>query len=728
MLEYDATDGYLLSGTDPVVLGNGKVSFATGDASDASSAFDVNNCIVTRTMDLSQNKILMDNTVASVQSGRWYVSKAQDTTREITCADVTSAGLDMRTAIHRLECVLSDPDILATLERYAVYHLPYCTAQTMQVRSAAKYDLHLKHYVTLPKNDFRLSDVTFSGNMIAVSALDGSQIKHILLADGRISDSNKPIAVGVMYTIQDPSVTSMIGFQMLSQAGRDAGGVATFQVQANYPGTVHALTCSATGHDFANPRDTVMRCLLSIASSSTMAKIRLDHVSQWSALWKNNIVLEPRYTISQSEMARVQRVRRGIRQSLYILYSSVRVGVSSMLNVSSPSTVDANLIDSSGDIIAGDDMWIIPVLTVLNPALARSILEFRYQELMVASTTASQLGYAGVKYPSSTDEFTAITEYSVAWSSSANSKLYNTALIGVHAWNYYRVTLDQQYLSKAGFPILNGVANFLASRATVSENNANQYDLIGVTDPDGNLVINDFLDIFVCKLALNSAIEACFVLGIPVEDKWTAVKNGLKISFVNDDAGAGIPLPYMHFDQTLDTFRFPSILFPLFPMYFNDLCMAVLGSKQAFNPDMYARSLQFALQCLFDKDSPDFATSLLICGCVCQLCQNVTSLDQSVSVLNSADYSFDFHFDNVLDFVSEVDLTLLSANSCASFLALVMSGFCGAIIKGGIASGKFAYSTLEVGSVSTAVMPKTWEKITIAARNGTVMTTMNRNV
>lgn len=720
MLEYGA-DGYLLSGTDPVMLGNGKVSFFTGDASNPGSALGVHDCIVTRSMDFSQNRILMDNTISSIQSGRWSVCKAQDNLREIPVIGVSSCGLDMRTAIHRLECDLEDTDIRVQLERYATYHLPYCTMQSIQVRSGADYELQVKHYVTLPK-DFRLIDVVFSGNMISVSALDGSTTKHIMLAEGRISDSGKPIAVGVMYTIQDPSVTTMTGFQMLSEAGREAGAAAVFQVTANYPCTLHAMTCVLTGHDFFNPRDSVMRCLVSIASTSTMAKVRLDHVAQWTSLWKNDVVIEPRYTISQQEMADVQKVRRALRQSLYVLYSSVRIGVSNMLNVApSLTVVDANLIDATGSVIAGDDMWIMPVLTMLNPSLARSIIEFRYQELMVAITTASQLGYSGAKYPSASDELSATTPYSVSWSSSANSRLYNTSLIAIHAWNYYRVTLDQQYLTKVGFAILSGIANFLASRASPNETNAYQYDFIGVTDVEGNLVINDFMDIFLAKFALNCAIEASFVVGVPVEQKWTDVKNGLKVEFVNDDANNGVPLPHMNFEESQDTFRFPSVLFPLFPLYFNDLCMTVFGSNQSFSVDMYARTLNFVIDRL---TSMDFFSSIIVCGCVASLAQSTLDLQEGINVLSGD--TFDTHMNNVLTHMN-ADFSKLTPDKCAAFVAFFLSGFCGTHIKGGIASGKFAYSTLEIATAPTSIMPKSWEKVTFNG-NGNVMNTMNRSV
>lgn len=716
MLEFDETDGYFLSGIDSVVLANGKVSFETCPIEGA-SPFDVRNCIVTRSMDLSKNQVLLDNTVATPNFGRWAVSSAQDSNNEISISSVEKSGLDMRTAIHHVEAVLKDESLRVELDRYAVYHLPYCCMHSMQVTSSASYDLHVKHFVTLPKNDYRIVDVIFSGNVIATSTLDGIGNRHVMIAQGRIADSGAPMCFGVMYTIDDPAVTTMKGFQMLSQAGREAGCVAIFQVQENYPCVVHALTCAMTGHDFPDARESVMRCLLSAASTSTPLEIRVDHVSAWSKLWEHNLILEPKYSITPDDMAQVQKVKRAIRQSLYTLYSRVRPGVSAAINIGgSPTRVDPGAVDIDGSVLSGDDMWLLPALTCFNPSLAKSLIEFRYRELELATTAASQLGYGGVKYPSITDDFTANTPYSISWSAATNSKIYNTALVGVHAWNYYRATADMQFLSKVGFPILNGVANFLITRSTIDPNDNNKYDLISVTDADGNLTINEVMNVFLAKLALNCAIEAAFVMNVPVYQEWMDVKNGLHVDFISVEQG--IPIPFLNFDSNSDKFMFPGMLYCIFPMFLRDFMQCLGNNEQVFNADMYRNMIVYSLDHMKEHDYEKWprVTCIALCANLAYLARTIT-VNGSIDVLyppSPDTYPWDFAqvFDIVLKTVGNVeDFTTLTLDNCAAFLLLITSGFMDVYIKGGIAPGMFAYSNMEIYAATSSVMPSTWQSL-----------------
>lgn len=717
-LDFDATDGYSLTGTDAVRLGNGKVSFLTGDASDSATALDVQQSLMTRSVDVQNGRVGFDNTVPSVSSGRWCVLGADK--NELAVDAIRVCELNMRSAVHRLEAQLSDPDVSVDLDRYAVGHLPYCTVQSMLVRSAASYAVDVQHFVTLPRSDFRLTDVKFSGNMIRVDTVDrGPDVRYILLADGRLSDSGLPYAAAVMYTMDDPTVTSMLGFEMLTQAGREVGGVATFGVEANYPSRIHALTCAATGHDFPDPRDVVMRCVIGTASLHTMEQVRLQHTVYWNKMWQSDIVLEPKTTATPEEFLRVQRVRRAIRESLYVVYSSVRSGASSLFNIVPPgrtSRVDANLMDATGEILAGDDLWIMPILTILNPSLARTIIEFRYRELEMATVAATQLGYSGAKYPSvSDDSVVSGNSFGMAWGPASNSKLYNTALIALHAWNYYRVTMDVQFLEKVAYPILHGVASFVASRASVSESNSNAYDLVAVADVSGDLLINESFNVFVARMALTCAMEASYVLNVPFDPAWNSVRNGLAFTFLNGDVPRGVPNPYLNFQEGIDAMVFPSILLPLVPVYLNDLSLGVLGNSGSITASMYENALRFALENSIDVES--FSANSVVCACIAHLAYRVTSSGRAAEVLSDADLDFEGRLGAVVSRIVDREDGEVGLNDAAAFLLLVVSGLTNAFIKGGVSPGKFAYSQMEVNAINSHPMPSSWASITVRARS-----------
>jgi hypothetical protein len=188
-----------------------------------------------------------------------------------------------------------------------------------------------------------------------------------------------------------------------------------------------------------------------------------EHVNAWSVLNTRGIEIVPSLDNNdESSLARALDVAQHASSSFYYLFSSIRSdwneGVSPG-GISSPSY--------SGAVFMDQDIWIAPGLFFLAPDLAESLLQFRFDSIKTEEAIAKIWGYNGTM---------------VAWTAGYDGRLFGccsgtggyedcleqhvTGAVGWTAWQYYAVTGDQEWLSKIGFPILAGTADFHLSRVT----------------------------------------------------------------------------------------------------------------------------------------------------------------------------------------------------------------------------------------------------------------------
>ena len=171
------------------------------------------------------------------------------------------------------------------------------------------------------------------------------------------------------------------------------------------------------------------------------------HKQQWSELWKSDIEIEGD---AQSQ--------QDIRSMIYHLYSFVRQG--SALSI---SPMGLSGLGYNGHIFWDADTWMFPALLMLQPKLAESLIDYRYNRLETAKKNAFEHGYQGAMYPweSSDSGF----EETPVWALAGTFEHHISGCVALAAWNYYRVTQDPKWLAEKGFPILEATANFWLSRA-----------------------------------------------------------------------------------------------------------------------------------------------------------------------------------------------------------------------------------------------------------------------
>ena len=235
------------------------------------------------------------------------------------------------------------------------------------------------------------------------------------------------------------------------------------------------------------------------------------HLQAWQELWKSDIQIEGD---AQSQ--------QDIHSMLYHLYSFTREGTAL-----SPSPMGLSGLGYNGHVFWDTELWMYPALLVMQPAIAKSMVEYRFKRLETAKRNAFSKGYKGAMFPWESAE-TGVEETPV-WALSGPFEQHITACVAIAAWNYYRVTQDRQWLQEKGWPILKETADFWASR--VERNGPGHYDINNVVAADewAENVNNNAFTNAAAKANLQFATQAAALLGIPANNDWTHVASNIPI-------------------------------------------------------------------------------------------------------------------------------------------------------------------------------------------------------
>lgn len=235
------------------------------------------------------------------------------------------------------------------------------------------------------------------------------------------------------------------------------------------------------------------------------------HLQAWQELWKSDIQIEGD---AQSQ--------QDIHSMLYHLYSFTREGTAL-----SPSPMGLSGLGYNGHVFWDTELWMYPALLVMQPAIAKSMVEYRFKRLETAKRNAFSKGYKGAMFPWESAE-TGVEETPV-WALSGPFEQHITACVAIAAWNYFRVTQDRQWLQEKGWPILKETADFWASR--VERNGPGHYDINNVVAADewAENVNNNAFTNAAAKANLQFATQAAALLGIPANSDWAHVASNIPI-------------------------------------------------------------------------------------------------------------------------------------------------------------------------------------------------------
>jgi len=235
------------------------------------------------------------------------------------------------------------------------------------------------------------------------------------------------------------------------------------------------------------------------------------HYAEWEKLWKSDIIID----------GDVQ-TQKDVRFALYHLYSFAREGTGYSLSPMGLSGLGYN-----GHVFWDTELWMYPPLLILQPEIAKSILEYRYNRLEAAKKNAFSHGFKGAMFPwESSDEG---TEDTPVWALTGPFQHHITGCVGWAFWKYYQVTKDKLWLRDRGYPVLKEVADFWASR--VERKGPGRYEInnvIGANEWAENIDNNAFTN-GMAITALHYATQAAKELGLLANPDWELVAQNIPV-------------------------------------------------------------------------------------------------------------------------------------------------------------------------------------------------------
>ncbi len=499
--------------TKGAFLGNGKVGYTT-----AFHKLGVQKSIVGVDFDYNESGMYKTNVIEGFDPTtlQFFDNRSAGTTVQQATLGTQVLHMDTGIATSTFSVTDGTSTFSVATDMYAVRHLPYCTVQTVTItpaQSTATLDLY--HIVAAGQN---VQNVEYNNNVVFSENLSETQGVYMLTGRGTIAGTNHILAASTAYILETPAKMATVGFNVYaSDVNSCFQKIRLTTLVSGTPYKLHFVTAQMSDYDFKQPQDETRRILVNVLDgldtpSAPVTRIRAAHVKAWLDAWKHNVLVEPKLGITQGEADAITELKRVVRYNTYNLWSSVRDGAGVEVNPSSLS-----LLDTNGNLFWDGDLWFVPLLTIFKPTAAKTILETRYKNIERAMRLAAGYGYEGTKFPYAND----VVGYgnNPYWDISGPLHIFNTALLSVSVWNYYRVTQDKAWLQNKGYGILKGNADFFASKIEIDEDGS--YNIRDVFSINNVRSDNNALTNYLVKVALKYAVEASYELAMPVASAWT---------------------------------------------------------------------------------------------------------------------------------------------------------------------------------------------------------------
>ena len=141
--------------------------------------------------------------------------------------------------------------------------------------------------------------------------------------------------------------------------------------------------------------------------------------------------------------------------------------------------------------ILWDELFVFPILNLRFPVITRALLGYRYRRLPEARWAAREHGYAGAMFPwqSGSDgreesQHLHMNPFSGRWLRDTSRLQRHIGIaVAYNVWQYYQVTVDEEFLSHYGAEMILDIARFWSSLA-VYDHGRDRYVIRGVMGPD----------------------------------------------------------------------------------------------------------------------------------------------------------------------------------------------------------------------------------------------------
>lgn len=300
--------------------------------------------------------------------------------------------------------------------------------------------------------------------------------------------------------------------EALKQTGNEVGFTKKLEKGKKYRFAIAGGIC--TSKDFNDPLNESERQPI-YALQQGIDNLLDRHKQAWAELWNTgDIEIE-------GDLDAQQRVRF----ALFNLYSYNRPETRQSIAPMGLSSQGYN-----GHIFWDSELWMYPTLLALQPDMAKSCLDYRFDRLEKAKQKATIYGYKGAMYPWESDDTG--EEATPTWALTGIFEQHITADVAIAFWNYYSYTQDKTWL-KENYKVFKETSDFWVSR--VVKNQDGSYSILNVVGADEyaqHVDDNAFTNASAIE-ALKNTIKAATILNEPINPMWLEVSNKLVIHSEN---------------------------------------------------------------------------------------------------------------------------------------------------------------------------------------------------
>ena len=225
--------------------------------------------------------------------------------------------------------------------------------------------------------------------------------------------------------------------------------------------------------------DPLAAALLALEDAGGFSDLLAEHEAAWARLWARSAIAV------RDETTAIQRL--------------VNLHLFHVLQVASPHVVDRDVgigargLHGEGYLghVFWDELFVLPVLTRRDPAVARSLLAYRAHRLGPARAAAAAEGHRGARFPwqsasDGRDETPDLlyNERSGRWVEDRSRYQRHVGLaVAFNFWQYFETTGDEQHLFEVGAEVILEVARYFAELAQFDDD-LGRYRIRGVMGPD----------------------------------------------------------------------------------------------------------------------------------------------------------------------------------------------------------------------------------------------------
>lgn len=361
-------------------------------------------------------------------------------------------------------------------------------------------EARINHNVPMSLHDARMTtnDLAFHHKseppftIITTTALSPSEIVRTASSSAFLF-AKEDEAMPVYHKITD-SDKHYIFFRKSLEAGKPY----TFKVVGSLISSVHT----------ADPLNQAER-IVTYARFQKEGELIRRHRLAWDKLWESDIIIEGNL-----------QAQKEVRSMLYHLYSFSREDAAH-----SPSPMGLSGLGYNGHVFWDTEMFMMPPLIMLQPQMAESMLEYRFERLDQARNNAAAYGFKGAMFP--WESASTGAEECPVTSLAGTFQHHITADVAIGAWRYYLATQDREWLETRGWPILKATAEFWESRCEKKSDGLWHIDNVMGADEWAINVDDNAYTNAAAKLNLQYAYEAGRIVGARTPALWKEIAEGL---------------------------------------------------------------------------------------------------------------------------------------------------------------------------------------------------------